>query len=133
MHDYTPQKICTKYLVGFYYANPQLTPVLIGIILQIFIVKLSYLDNTIPFNTISQKIMQFRAYVIRITDYIVQWLLPTAEPRTAAAHLFYLTIPEKRNVPTFLHFCIVYWKQLNCLINVLSVKSILMMIRFKIT
>lgn len=71
MHDYNQKKVCTNYLVGLYYANPQLTPVLIGVILQIFIVKLSYIDNTSPFKTISQKIMQFTANVIRITDDIV--------------------------------------------------------------
>ena len=35
--------------------------------------------------------------------------------------IFHLNILENRNIPASLHFCIVYWKQWNCIINLLSV------------
>ena len=48
-----------------YCAGSQITPALIGIILQIFTIKLSQIDNASSFNTISQNITPFRPGIIR--------------------------------------------------------------------
>ena len=59
--------------------SPHLAPVLIGFILQTLTVKLSQIDNTGPFNTISQRKTPFRADIIR-TNKI------TARHRTSYHH-----------------------------------------------
>ena len=45
--------------------SPHLAPVLIGFILETLTVKLSQIDNTSPFNTISQRKTPFKADIIR--------------------------------------------------------------------